>query len=209
RPDAEAGGVRLRGCQGRDDEGRCDAETLAELRERRDPPPEPARAELLARARGGAARDVRRALDRLVEGARTPDPELAELLAELLGHRDRKIRLLALRASRRVLPRDEYLDRTAGLLDDRDSDVVLTAIRTLAHAEWAPAVPGLVALLGHARPVVARDAREALVRLGETAVPALRHAEGRARPDRRHVYTGLIDRIREAEEDGCPSSPAS
>ncbi|MEV5826296.1 HEAT repeat domain-containing protein [Spirillospora sp. NPDC052242] len=174
-----------------------DAEALAGLRERRDPPPEPTRAELFAQAREGAPPDVRRALARLVDGARTPDPELAELLAGLLGHRERKIRLQALRAARRIMPREEYLDRTVGLLEDRDSDVVLTAIRTLAHAEWAPAVPGLVALLDHARPVVARDARSALVRLGERAIPALRHAEGRARPDRRRIYAGVIDRIQD------------
>ncbi|RSN68392.1 HEAT repeat domain-containing protein [Actinomadura sp. WAC 06369] len=176
---------------------RRDAEALAALRERRDPPPEPTRAELLARAREGAVPDVRRALARLVEGARTPDPELAGLLAELLGHRERRIRLQALRAARRVLPREEYLDRTVALLEDRDSDVVLTAIRTLAHAEWAPAVPGLIALLDHPRPVVARDARDALVRLGERAIPDLRHAEGRARPDRRRFYAEVIGRIRD------------
>ncbi|MBE1537778.1 HEAT repeat domain-containing protein [Actinomadura algeriensis] len=173
-----------------------DAAAFAELRERREAPPEPTRAELFAQARGGTPQDVRRALTRLAEGARKPDPELAELLADLLGHRERKIRLQALRVSRQVLPRGEYLDRTTGLLGDPDSDVVLTAIRTLAHAGWAPAVPGLVALLDHPRPVVARDARSALVRLGAPALPALRHAEGRARPDRRRLYGEVIDRIR-------------
>ncbi|MFV2175616.1 HEAT repeat domain-containing protein [Actinomadura sp. LOL_016] len=172
-----------------------DAAALAGLRERRPLPAEPARDELFVRAREGAPQDVRQALTRLAEQARTPDPELAGLLAELLEHPDRKIRLQAHRVSRQVLERGEYLDRTVELLDDRDSDVVLTAIRTLAHAGWAPAIPGLIALLGHPRPVVARDARDALVRLGEPAVPALRHAEGRARPDRRHVYSGLITRI--------------
>ncbi|QFG20865.1 HEAT repeat domain-containing protein [Actinomadura sp. WMMB 499] len=176
-----------------------DARTLAGLRERRDPPPEPTRDELFLQAREGAPADVRRALTRLAEGARAPDPELAGLLGELLGHRERKVRLQALRVSRGFLPREEYLDRTVGLLDDRDSDVVLTAIRTLAHAGWAPAIPGLIALLGHSRPVVARDVREALVRLGEQTLPALRRAEGRARPDRRHVYTCLIERIRDEE----------
>ncbi|OLT37853.1 hypothetical protein BJF79_28785 [Actinomadura sp. CNU-125] len=151
-------------------------------------------------ARRGAP-DVRRALARLAERPGR-DPELAGLLAELLRHRERKIRLQAHRVSRQVLDRDEFLDRTTGLLDDRDPDVVRTAVRTLAYAGWAPAVPGLIGLLGHSRPVVARDARDALVRLGEPAIPALRHAAGRARPDRRRVYEWLIERIR-GGEDGC------
>ncbi|WP_433150831.1 HEAT repeat domain-containing protein [Actinomadura nitritigenes] len=170
-----------------------DAAALAAMREHEPPAAsEPSSAMLFREARGGGARVVRRALsllaDRRAEG-------LEDLLAELIGHRETKVRLHAHRVSRRVLSREAYLEQTVRLLDDPEPDVVRSAVRTLSHAGWTPAIPGLVGLLGHPRPQVRQAAADGLVRFGEAAVPALRHAAGRARPDRRSRYTAPLAEI--------------
>ncbi|MEU6754049.1 HEAT repeat domain-containing protein, partial [Spirillospora sp. NPDC046719] len=172
---------------------RRDAAALAAMREHEPPAAsEPSSAMLFREARGGGARVVRRALsllaDRRAEG-------LEDLLAELIGHRETKVRLHAHRVSRRVLSREAYLEQTVRLLDDPEPDVVRSAVRTLSHAGWTPAIPGLVGLLGHPRPQVRQAAADGLVRFGEAAVPALRHAAGRARPDRRSRYTAPLAEI--------------
>lgn len=123
------------------------------------------------------------------------DPELADLLAALIVHPETKVRLHAHRVSRRVLDRSAYLDQTVRLLNDPEPAVVRSAVRTLGHAAWKPAIPGLVALLAHPRDIVRAAAADGLAMVGAAAVPALRHAEGRARPDRRHRYTALLERI--------------
>ncbi|MEW2359571.1 HEAT repeat domain-containing protein [Spirillospora sp. NPDC029432] len=94
-----------------------------------------------------------------------------------------------------MLDRPAYLEQTVRLLDDPRPDVVRSAVRTLAHGGWTPAVPDLVGLLADGRPAVRRAAADGLVLLGDAALPALRHAAGRARPDRRRLYASLTDRI--------------
>ncbi|WKN19329.1 HEAT repeat domain-containing protein [Streptomyces sp. JUS-F4] len=69
------------------------------------------------------------------------------------------------------------------------------AVRTLGRASWEPALPDLVRLLDHAKPVVRRAARDALVGFGAPAVPVLRRAAAHARPDRRSLYTGVLAEI--------------
>ncbi|TDC58386.1 HEAT repeat domain-containing protein [Actinomadura sp. KC345] len=177
-----------------------DEDTLKSLREHRTGVPgEPSRAELFQRARDGGPKQVGRALARLAErheeARAEPDPELAGLLAELIAHRETKVRLHAHRVSRRVLSRAGHLEQTTRLLGDPEPDVVRAAIRTLGHAAWEPAIPGLIDLLAHPRGPVREAAEAALVMIGAPAVPALRHAEGRARPDRRHRYTAVLEGI--------------
>ncbi|KAB2373088.1 HEAT repeat domain-containing protein [Actinomadura montaniterrae] len=181
------GPLRAPGAAGRD------AAALAAMREHEPPAAsEPSSAILFRQARSGGAREVRRALallaDRRADG-------LEDLLAELIGHRETKVRLHAHRVSRRVLGRAAYLDQTVRLLDDPEPDVVRSAIGTLSHAAWTPAIPGLVGLLAHPRAKVRQAASEGLVRFGAAAVPALRHAAGRARPDHRSRYTGPLAEI--------------
>ncbi|MFG1998419.1 HEAT repeat domain-containing protein [Spirillospora sp. NPDC048911] len=171
-----------------------DEVALSSLRERKPPSPEPSRAELLQRTREGSPAEVRRALTQLAERHAT-DPELKELLAELIAHPETRVRLHAHRVSRVVLDRPAYLEQTERLLDDPQPDVVRSAIRTLSHAAWEPAIPGLIALLSHKRAPVRTAAAEGLVVIGEPAVPALKHAAGRARPDRRARYTDVLDEI--------------
>ncbi|MFI6519110.1 HEAT repeat domain-containing protein [Spirillospora sp. NPDC050679] len=163
---------------------------------------EPSRAELFRLARTGGTEQVRRALSRLAEGyADAPegpparDPDFEELLVDSIGHPETRVRLHAHRIARKALDRDAYLEQTARLLDNPKPDLVRSAVRTLSRASWEPAVPALVGLLGHADPLVRREAAAGLAAFGTAALPALRRAAGRARPDRRPRYTALIERI--------------
>ncbi|MEV0667364.1 HEAT repeat domain-containing protein [Actinomadura luteofluorescens] len=191
-----------------------DAAVLSALRVR-TPVPEaeqrPGRAELFQLARTGGPEQVRRALTLLAEShdddpARTrrhgadraadrDDPDLRELLAESLGHPEARVRLHAHRISRKVMNREDYLEQTVLLLDDRQPDIVRSAVKTLSHAAWKPAIPALVDLLTHSHPPVRRAAADGLVLLGAQAIPALKHATGRARPDKRPLYTTVLERI--------------
>jgi HEAT repeat protein len=195
------------------DAARQDAAALSTLRSRtRVPEAEqrPARAELFRLARTGGPEQIRRALTLLAEhhdddpartrrhGADRPadrDPELGELLAESLGHPEARVRLHAHRISRKVMDHGDYLAQTMSLLDDRQPDIVRSAVKTLCHAAWKPAIPALVDLLTHSHPAVRRAASDGLVLVGAPAIPALRHAAGRARPDKRHLYTAVLEKI--------------
>ncbi|WP_329422358.1 HEAT repeat domain-containing protein [Streptomyces sp. NBC_01693] len=173
----------------------------------------PGRAELLRLARTGGPEQIRRALTRLTEehtqehGGRSqdPGPGLEELIGELLHHPRPKVRLHAHRTSRALLDRPSHLLNTAALLEDPQPDIRRMAIRTLCHARWEPAVPALVALLDHAHPPVRKEAADGLLLMGAVAVPALRHAAGQARPDRRSRYTGVLERLTGSGEG--PSVP--
>ncbi|MFE5243289.1 MULTISPECIES: HEAT repeat domain-containing protein [unclassified Streptomyces] len=159
----------------------------------------PGRTELLDLARTGGPEQIRRALSRLVEehGGRSADrdPELRDVIGVLLTHPRPKVRLHAHRTSRSVLDRPSHLLHTAVLLDDPQPDIRRMAIRTLCHASWEPAVPTVVALLDHPHPAVRAEAADGLLLMGPAAVPALRHAAARARPDRRTRYTEVLDRL--------------
>ncbi|GAA2072131.1 hypothetical protein GCM10009780_04780 [Actinomadura alba] len=188
-----------------------DAATLAALRDRARPPARssvgPRREELLELARAGRPEQIRRALSRLAEpyddrptspgsaGRPDHDPELEDVLTELSGHAEARVRLHAHRIARKVLDRPSYLRRTTLLLDDPQPDVVRSAVKTLCHAGYEPAVPAVVGLLTHSHPSVRRAAADGLTLVGTSAVPALRHATGRARPDRRHLYVAVLEKI--------------
>ncbi|MFF3341956.1 HEAT repeat domain-containing protein [Streptomyces flavidovirens] len=123
------------------------------------------------------------------------DPRLRLLIDELLKHPRPKVRLHAHRTSRAMLCRTAYLHHTAVLLGDPQPDVTRTAIRTLCHAGWEPAIPAVVDLLKHSHPAVRKAAREGLTRMGTSAVPALRHAADHARPDKRPLFEEVLHRI--------------
>ncbi|MBM7055758.1 HEAT repeat domain-containing protein [Streptomyces durocortorensis] len=162
-----------------------------------DPPSLP---ELLDVARTGTPERTRGVLTRLVEehapasGTR-PDPEVRSLVEELLRHPVAGVRLHAHRTSRALFDRDTHARLTALLLSDPLPDVVRMAVRTLGRAAWEPALPDLVRILDHAKPVVRRAARDALIGFGGAAVPVLRRAEAHARPDRRSLYTDMLAEI--------------
>ncbi|WP_203825959.1 HEAT repeat domain-containing protein [Actinoplanes palleronii] len=183
-----------------------DAAALAALRERRQPPTgpatrRPARPELITMIRTGHPEQIRRALTQLAgAGPGTgQDPEITDLLAALLHHPHARVRLHAHRLGRRLLSRPTYLSHTMILLDDPEPAVVRSAISTLSHAAHQPAIPAIVGLLAHQHTIVRRAATDALLRTGPPALGALTHAASHARPDRRHVYHTVLDRITEAE----------
>ncbi|WP_381789950.1 HEAT repeat domain-containing protein [Streptomyces niveus] len=168
------------------------------------------RQELLRLARTGSPDQIRRALTRLAEeqpgrnatpphapaSAEAPDhPELLALVGELLHHPRPRVRLHAHRTSRALFDRETYLRHTSTLLGDAQPDVVRSAVRALTHAAWEPAVPPIVGLLDHPHPAVRGAAVDGLARMAGRAVPALRHAADHARPDKRSVYTAVLDRI--------------
>ncbi|MGW8575936.1 HEAT repeat domain-containing protein [Streptomyces niveus] len=155
-------------------------------------PAGPSRQDLLSLARTGEPDQIRRALTRLTE---VRDPELSALIGELLHHPRPGVRLHAHRTSRQVSDRETYLHHTSTLLNDPQPDVVRSAVRTLTHAGWEPAVPAIVALLDHSHPVVRGAVVDGLLHLGRRAVPALRYTADHARPDKRSVYTSVLDRI--------------
>ncbi|MFE4058417.1 HEAT repeat domain-containing protein [Streptomyces sp. NPDC059096] len=161
--------------------------------------PRPSRRELMDLARTGTPEGIRRALTRLAEEHRGPapdrDPELIAVIAGLLTHPRAGVRLRAHRISRTMLDRTAHLRHTAVLLDDPQPDIQRMAIRTLCHAPWEPAIPTVVERLAHPHPVVRAAAAEGLAVLGARAVPALRRAAAHARPDRRPLYTDVLDRI--------------
>ncbi|MGW7096443.1 HEAT repeat domain-containing protein [Streptomyces sp. NPDC054874] len=164
------------------------------------PADRPSLPELLDLARTGTPEQTRQALTRLVEerapapGA-GPDPELSAFVEELLSHPRAGVRLHAHRTSRALFDRDTHARLTALLLSDPLPDVVRMAARTLGRAGWEPALPDLVRLLGHPKPVVRRAARDALVGFGDVAVPVLRRTAAHARPDRRPLYTDVLAAI--------------
>ncbi|MEU9759456.1 HEAT repeat domain-containing protein [Streptomyces sp. NPDC047987] len=199
------------------DAGQRDAAERAALRTRTPAAPggapsHPSRRELLELARTGTPDQACRALTELSGAHPGPepdqDPELRELLGELLLQSRGRVRLRAHRASRTMLDRDTHLRHTALLLDDPRPDVVRSAVRTLCRARWRPAIPAVTALLAHPRPVVRQAAADGLAGMGEAAVPALRHAADHARPDRRALYTSVLDRITAAPRAGRQPGPS-
>ncbi|MFF4317756.1 HEAT repeat domain-containing protein [Streptomyces sp. NPDC001568] len=162
-------------------------------------PQPPSRQELLALARTGDPVRIRRALTRLAEEHSGPDadqdPELRDLIGELLRHPKPGVRIRAHRTSRALLDRPTHLHHTSILLDDPQPDLVRTAIRALCHARWVPAIPTVTRLLEHAHPLVRKAAADGLVAMGGPAVPALRHAVVHVRPDKRPRYARVLDRI--------------
>ncbi|MFJ9641125.1 HEAT repeat domain-containing protein [Streptomyces sp. NPDC101178] len=190
----------------------AEAEDTAALNALRAPAPaapavhRPALPDLLDLARTGAPEQIRRALGRLVE-ERTPapggasDPALHAVIEELLRHPRAGVRLHAHRASRALLDRADHARSTVILLSDPLPDVVRMAARTLGRAGWEPALPELVRLLGHPKPVVRTAAREAVTGFGPAALPVLRRAVSHARPDRRPLYADLLARLADPDAD--------
>ncbi|MFE2295022.1 HEAT repeat domain-containing protein [Streptomyces sp. NPDC059452] len=188
----------LRGPGGRAE----DAAAFDALREAAPSAPEtqvhrPALPDLLDLTRRGTPEQIRRALGRLVEEhaprpGREPDLAVHAVIEELLRHPRAGVRLHAHRVSRALFDRATHARSTVLLLSDPLPDVVRMAARTLGRARWEPALPELIRLLGHPKPVVRGAAREAVTGFGAAAVPPLRRAAAHARPDRRPLYTDIL-----------------
>ncbi|MEV4516222.1 HEAT repeat domain-containing protein [Dactylosporangium sp. NPDC049525] len=152
----------------------------------------PTRQDLLDRARDGDAAQIRVALASLAETTGDGDTDVADLLEHLLRHPEPKVRLHAHRVSRQLLDRPVYLRHSEILLADPQPDIVRSAIRAVSGGAWTPAIGAVVGLLLHPDPTVRRTAEAGLARFGPVAAPAVTKAAGRARPDRRGVYTTVL-----------------
>jgi hypothetical protein len=198
----------------------ADAAALARLRDASQVPKpsgQPSRKELIDLARSGSPEQIRRALLRLVEietetktgnetaAAGKADSHIQDLLAGLLSHPKPKVRLHAHRTARQLLDKPAYLRLTTILLSDPHPDVLGTAIRSVSHAGWEPAVPALVALLEHSHAMVRSEASSGLVRMRGAAVGELRRAADHARPDKRSGYFAVLALIADTED---PDGPA-
>ncbi|MEU1192756.1 HEAT repeat domain-containing protein [Streptomyces sp. NPDC005859] len=204
RDDLADGLLLVEGPLRRPEATREDAAALAALRDRApsasaETAQPPSRQQLLDQARTGDPMRIRRALAQLAEGHSGPDPDpdpgLRDLIGELLRHPRPRVRLHAHRTSRVMLDRQTYLHHTTILLDDPQPDLVRTAIRTLCHVNWAAAIPALTGLLEHSHPAVRTTAAKGLVDMGGPAIPALTHAAAHVRPDKRSLYTEVLEQI--------------
>ncbi|WP_258024323.1 HEAT repeat domain-containing protein [Streptomyces bambusae] len=204
RDDLADGLLLVEGPLRRPEAARQDATVLAALRDRAPyaaaaAAQPPSRQQLVDEARTGDPLRIRRALAQLAEGHRgpepDPDPGLRDLIGELLRHPRPKVRLHAHRTSRVMLDRQTYLHHTSILLDDPQPDLVRTAILTLCHANWTPAIPALTGMLEHSHPAVRTAVTKGLIDMGGPVIPALRHAAAHARPDKRSLYEEVLERI--------------
>lgn len=179
---------------------RDDEQRLSALRERRaplTPTKAESRADLLEKARGGDPEVVRLALSAL---ARAPDEEVVALLLAKIADRSPRVRLHAHRLLRGAGERDDYLRASVLLLDDPLPDVQRAAVRVVTFAGHLAALPAVVELLRAPHPPVQRAAAEGLVHVGAAAIPALRKALQRARPDRRAALEEVLARIEQIEK---------
>ncbi|MCY1004148.1 HEAT repeat domain-containing protein [Nannocystis pusilla] len=171
------------------------------------PPASPGRsiAELRAEFAGAEAEPIRQALKDM--SSRTGD-DWFDLLADLVGHASPRVRLQAHRLLR-AGDRGRYLSSTLGLLDDPDPNIQRTAIRTVSHAGYAPAVAPLIARLAHERDPLHRELVAALRRLGPLAEDALVRAAREARPDRRRHFEEVLAAIAADVAAGQPLEDAA
>ncbi|MCB9660555.1 MAG: HEAT repeat domain-containing protein [Sandaracinaceae bacterium] len=103
------------------------------------------------------------------------------------------VRSTALRALKKVAPRSVTLPVTLDALAvETRHDVVVQLLKSLGHARHEPALPALLEHCTHADARIARGAHEALRGWGPSAIPAVRAAARRARPDRRGTYEALL-----------------
>jgi HEAT repeat protein len=146
----------------------------------------------------GEPERVRRILSYRAARAKT-DVEreaLTDVLERSMGHASARVRMHAHRLLRTHAERPRYLAATRPLLRDGDAATVRSAIRVLAFGGDVDSVAEIADLLSHSQAVVRNAARDGLVHLGAEAVPLLTKAMGRARPDRREAYAGVLERIR-------------
>jgi|GEM_PF-3694947 len=138
--------------------------------------------------------EVRAALRRVARFAGATQIE-DRVVTLALEHEDLSLRSAAHRALRQISSRQVYLDVTRRFLHDPRRDVVRQAIRILAHGGSTQEIDTFVELLFGKDSMLAGQAREGLLILGDVALPELRRVCSRARPDRRPVIQEIIEQI--------------
>jgi HEAT repeat protein len=117
------------------------------------------------------------------------------VVAIALEHEDLSLRSAAHRALRQISSRQLYLDVTRRFLDDPRRDTVRQAIRILAYGGSTQEVGVFVEIMLGNDPMLAKQAREGLLVLGEAALPALTRARDHARPDKRPAIDEVMAQI--------------
>ncbi|KIG18422.1 hypothetical protein DB30_00707 [Enhygromyxa salina] len=112
-----------------------------------------------------------------------------------------RVRSAALRALRKVAPRERCLATTARVLAiETRREVIPGLMKTLANGRHEPGVTAVLAYTTH-RDTKLRDAAfDALAIWGREIVPTLRRVSRRARPDQRRTYELLIARLEDGAE---------
>lgn len=146
----------------------------------------------LARARETSPDLAVRAIHALAEQG----DAAADALEPFTLDRRARVRSAALRAFRKLVPRERGLDAIVHVLaiETRD-DVILSLLASLGHAKHAPGLPQLVDYLVHREPKLREGAAAALLAWGPAVLPGLRRAAAKARPDHARSIAALIDRI--------------
>lgn len=107
-----------------------------------------------------------------------------------------RVRSAALRALRALVERERYLDAVTRVLaiETRD-DVIVSLLASLGHARHPPGLPGLIEHLVGRDTKLRAGAEAALLAWGSTALPGLRRAAAKARPDHARTIAALIERL--------------
>ena len=161
-----------------------------------DPLDELSPGELEDYARSHRGAEAARAIGRLgALGA-----EALPILLEMTEHADSQVRTVAFRWLKRVADRPTGLEVAHQMLRrETQRDLRRHLMRVLAHGRHEASYPLLIDLLFSKDAVTSRAAMDALERVGADAIPALRKAVARVRPDRRDRVQGVLDALREAE----------
>lgn len=123
------------------------------------------------------------------------DEAIAELIFELLDHDNSKVRSTAARTLRYVGSKEISRRGSIVMLGDARRDVRISALDSLGHARYTPAITHIMPHLLAKDQREREHARAALELIGEPAIPNLIYARSHARPDQRDLYDSLIEAI--------------
>ncbi|MEM7155380.1 MAG: HEAT repeat domain-containing protein [Myxococcota bacterium] len=117
-------------------------------------------------------------------------------LDPLVTDRRPPVRSAALRALRKVAPREVTLPATArALAMESRKDVIGQLMKSLGHGKYEPALVTMLEYLEHRELAIRNTAHEAIVAYGPDIVPTLRRLGRRARPDRRRTIEALATEL--------------
>ena len=124
--------------------------------------------------------------------SRIKDSGAIDALETLTHARQPSVRSAALRFFHRLADKERAMRVSFEVLQlETRSDVVLSLMRRLAHAHYAPALPLLIERLSHHDSHMRQHAHRALLAWGSDAAGPLRHSAKKARPDRRPTLLAL------------------
>ncbi len=125
-----------------------------------------------------------------------------EPLSRLATDRRPPVRSAALRALRKVAPREVSLAAAARVLSmETRRDVMLSLMKSLGHGRHEPSLSALIERLEHRDVRVRQGAHDAIMAWGTSVLPALRRATRKARPDRRPALRELAAALEGSQED--------